>query len=75
MIYIEVQVYAGSGIFATAREAVKLAKRVGVTVRFKFNGVECPVTGEDDPVEIAMAHAEAMRAGYTHLRQRPPITG
>lgn len=43
-LYLTVEVIAGSEIKEAAMDALRLALRTGVTVSFKFNGVECLVS-------------------------------
>ena len=47
-----IEIVAGTEIQEAVREAIKLAKRENVIVKFNFNGVELSVTQHDDVEEL-----------------------
>lgn len=59
---LRLEAFAGSDISDCAREACRLADRLGVVVLFDFNGVECMACPGDEPAFLANAyHVELNR--------------
>lgn len=50
---ITAEVLPGTDVTVAAREAVALANRLGVTVRYDFNGVLCIAVPGDDHESLA----------------------
>ena len=67
VIYLEVKAYAGSGIEEVAQDAITLAHRLGITVKFKFNDIECAVRGSDWAPDIATLYMEACKRNASSL--------
>ena len=70
-LQLRVEAFAGSTIDDTARDAIYLANRLGITVMFKFNSVECMARPGDDPEKLAMQQQELQNngeAGYKLAR-------
>jgi hypothetical protein len=65
MLTITVEALAGSTIHNTAEEALTLAKRLGVCVKFKFNGVSCHVHPWGDPQKLADNFLAALDGDHT----------
>jgi hypothetical protein len=57
---LEVEVDAGSDINSTAKEAIALSKRIGVTVEFDFNGVTCVCNAGGSPEKLASEYQEQL---------------
>lgn len=74
-ISIEVKVWGGTPIDLAAIDAVALADKLGIVVRFQFNDVSCTAHPGGDPrVLVNNWHAAADRGGMypmasTHPRQ------
>jgi hypothetical protein len=51
-LFLNVEVPGGTSIADAAQETIALANRIGVTVRFDFNGVRCLACPGDDPKRL-----------------------
>lgn len=54
-IYLTVEPMLGHSIDDVCRDAVALANKVGLPVRFRFNGVRTKVCPGDNPSDISSA--------------------
>ena len=52
--WIEYQISAGTPLHLVCEDAVALADRIGVAIRFRFNGVSVFARPGDKPKEIAL---------------------
>lgn len=52
---LKLEAFGGADISDCAREACRLAGRLGVVVMFDFNGVSCMACPGDDPTALANA--------------------
>ena len=52
----------GCNIYNCAKEAIRIAELLGVTVSFKFNGVDCGARAGDDPDLLVENYHYAMES-------------
>ena len=60
MLYLKVYPGPGDDIEATAQEAVALAQRLQIPIRFSFNEVICDAYAGDDPLLLAASCKRAI---------------
>lgn len=66
---MKVDAFAGSDIYAACNEAIALADKLGLTVKFDFNGVLCMACAGDCPEQLEAAwREELMRPESKHIK-------
>lgn len=62
-ILLRVEAMAGSDVYSTAEEAIRLANAFGTAVMFKFNSVDCMACPGDNPDGLANRQQELQSEG------------
>ncbi len=60
-LYIEVTAFCGSDVGDACADLVRLADRMGITVRCKMNGVQCIVSPGDRDYVLYKNYRRALR--------------